>query len=593
MKSRTWLLALLAIVAVGILVFLIRMSQGVNSNDYLARLAHLRKINELDVQFNQSMLQARVSTLAQFNYKSSQIVRQLGHALDGLNKGPVALRGLSPKLDQALDRFINTAENKAGLAYDFVARNLQINGQLTGSMAAVPVDVNALVAATNKADTDKVRSLASQLQMQVVVFGVTPAPTNKAEIHALLKQLKQIGSSQTPAYNAALSKLQSSSEDTISAKDALIKRLGNFLSLPTASQLRTVEQDYIDWHQQQTAIANRYRILLAAYAGFLLLVLAALGLRLLRSFRELDRANETLEAQVEARTHELSEALNGLKASQSQLIQSEKMASLGQMVAGVAHEINTPLGYARSNAEIVRSSLGDLRKLCAAQGHALRLINTGAANDEEIAQALTSAHALSESLDADALGEDLDSLLADTNHGLSQIGELVAGLKDFSRVDRSRTDLFNINDGLDAALKIARNQLKHRIEVVRSYNEVPDIECSPSQLNQVFLNLLVNAAQAIEGEGRVYLHTKAESDAVSVRIVDTGSGMDETLRQRIFEPFFTTKPVGKGTGLGLSIVFRIIEDHGGRIEVHSTPGKGSAFAIRLPLRQPRTNADAA
>ncbi len=328
------------------------------------------------------------------------------------------------------------------------------------------------------------------------------------------------------------------------------------------------------------AVANQYRQWLVAYAAILLLILALVGIRLVRSFRELDEANDHLEEQVEQRTHDLRETLKELKASQAQLIQSEKMASLGQMVAGVAHEINTPLGYARSNAEIVRTSLTDIRALVDAQSRALALMTHEETDVEQVADALATA----EGRVTELVGE-LDSLLVDTDHGLKQIAELVGSLKDFSRVDRSRSDLFDVNDGIDAALKICGNQLKHRVEVVRSYGKLPQIECSPSQLNQVFLNLINNAAQAIDGEGKIYIHTTPSAMGVSIRVLDNGSGMSEEVRARIFEPFFTTKPVGKGTGLGLSIVYRIIEDHGGTIEVRSTPGKGSEFTIELPLKQ--------
>ncbi len=375
-------------------------------------------------------------------------------------------------------------------------------------------------------------------------------------------------------------------------KDDLVKRLNEFLSRPTGPQLQVVEQAYTAWYQGQVAEANRYRLLLAAYAAVLLLGLAALGMRLRRSFRDLDRANtrlveanETLEDQVAARTRDLSTALTDLRASQTQLVQSEKMASLGQMVAGVAHEINTPLGYARSNTEIVRGSLGDIRELTAVQDKAIGLISTPGASDEEVAAALAEAESRRQELNAGELMGDLEGLLRDADHGLGQISELVSSLKDFSRLDRSRNDLFGVNDGIDSALKICQNQFKGRVEVIKQYGELPQIECSPSQLNQVFLNLFTNAAQAIEGQGRIYVHTSPESNGVAVRILDTGCGMTEEVRQKIFEPFFTTKPVGKGTGLGLSIVFRIIEEHGGRIDVRSTPGKGSEFTLHLPIRQ--------
>ena len=211
-------------------------------------------------------------------------------------------------------------------------------------------------------------------------------------------------------------------------------------------------------------------------------------------------------------------------------------------------------------------------------------------SEQEIAGALAEAEQVRESVQPDELMGDLDNLLNDTDHGLVQIADLVSSLKDFSRVDRSRNDLFDLNAGIDSALKICQNQLKGRILVEKQYGTLPEIECSPSQINQVFLNLINNAAQAIVGEGVITIATVADKEGVMVTVRDTGSGMSEAVKKRIFEPFFTTKPVGKGTGLGLSIVFRIVEEHGGRITVESREGAGTVFAVHLPLKQSKAAA---
>ncbi len=373
-----------------------------------------------------------------------------------------------------------------------------------------------------------------------------------------------------------------------------IDRIKSLIEQPTAARLTAVEQAYQAWYQSKIDEVDNYRAALSVYTALLLLVLGYLGYRLRLSYYALDKANaglreanRTLESQVQHRTRDLSAALVDLKESQAQLVQSEKMASLGQLVAGVAHELNTPLGYARSNSEIVRGSLADIRQLCAVQGKALELLSAEGASEAEIGEALSEAEAARQNTPAEELLGDLDNLLGDTDYGLMQIADLVSSLKDFSRVDRSRTDLFDLNAGVDSALKICNSQLKGRIEVERLYGTLPEIECSPSQVNQVFLNLINNAAQAIEGEGVITITTAAEKNGVVVKVSDTGSGMSEEVKKRIFEPFFTTKPVGKGTGLGLSIVFRIVEEHGGRIGVESVPGEGTTFSLHLPLKQPR------
>lgn len=602
MRIRQVLLALLAVAAIGVLAFLLLKTQSVDGNLHLQRLANIRTVDNLDVDYNRNVMQVRTTSLGDATDDRGALTRKIGDALNEIDQGPTALHGLSPELDQALATFLDTIQDKFELSFDFEARGTLLNQRLINSLDSIPVHANAaLTAASGDAATrERIAGVLRQLQAEAITFAITPTPVNAPVIADLLKDLGSIAPTQSAAFRESATRLRAGVDEVVGDKTELMNALNNFLGRPTGPQLQAVEQAYLAWHETQVAVANQYRLWLVAYAAILLLGLALLGVRLSRSFRDLDtanaellHANEHLEEQVDARTQDLSQALDNLRASQTQLIQSEKMASLGQMVAGVAHEINTPLGYARSNAEIVRTSLADFRALCVAQGRALSLMVNEGASDEEVAAALEQAQALGESLNAEELGADLDNLLADTDHGLLQIAELVAGLKDFSRVDRSRTDLFNVNDGLDSALKICNNQLKHGIEVVRSYGQLPQVECSPSQLNQVFLNLFTNAAQAIDGNGKIYIHTSPEAGGVAIRIMDTGSGMPEDVRARIFEPFFTTKPVGKGTGLGLSIVFRIIEDHGGRIQVRSAVGKGSEFIIHLPLKQQRQSVPAA
>lgn len=590
MGIRQLLSLLLAAAAIGLLVVLVRGTLAVDNERHQDRLRMLRTVDALDVGLNRAVTQVGVSSMANVADERAATTAQLGDALDALDEGPIALRGLNPAVDEALTRFLDTIEAKFELAFDFEARNILVNQRLVAGMDAVPLAADDLLATATAEAVEDVGRLLSSLRSEVTTYGVVQTPTNGPNITGLITELEALALTQPEAFQTALTRLRARTREVMADKDELVNRVSGFLARPTAEHLRDLEQTYTAWNNTRVATANQYRSWLVAYAAILLLMLAWLGVRLNRSYRELDAANDHLEDQVRERTGELRTALLDLQASQAQLVQSEKMASLGQMVAGVAHEINTPLGYVRSNNEIVRTSLADLRQLVSAQSAALDCIGSDSASDEEVATSMATAQALRESLSADELTADLDNLLGDAEHGLQQMAELVSSLKDFSRVDRSRNDLFNINDGLESALKIGQNQLKHKVEVVKRFGELPDIECSPSQLNQVFLNLITNAAQAIEDEGRIYLHTQAEGDGVAIRILDTGSGMTDEVRARIFEPFFTTKPVGKGTGLGLSIVYRIIEDHHGRIDVRSKPGKGTEFIIHLPRRQPRREA---
>lgn len=295
---------------------------------------------------------------------------------------------------------------------------------------------------------------------------------------------------------------------------------------------------------------------------------------------------ELMEHRVAQRGQALVQVNQRLKASQAHLVQSEKMASLGQMVAGVAHEINTPLGYVRSNVELAQDFVGQTSSALVASSNLIRSLLDARATDEEIGAHLATAASAAESVAETGILDDIAPLFDDTLHGIEQISELVLNLRNFSRLDRARVDRINLNEALDSALTIGRSLIKHKADVISDYGELPLVECAASQINQVFLNILTNAAQAISDYGQIVITTgESADDAVEIRIRDNGSGMPETVRARIFDPFFTTKPVGEGTGLGLSICYQIIEQHRGSIDVTSVPGEGTEFVIRLPIHQ--------
>ena len=294
---------------------------------------------------------------------------------------------------------------------------------------------------------------------------------------------------------------------------------------------------------------------------------------------------KAMEARIAQRNLVLRKALVDLKESQAQLVQSEKMASLGQMVAGVAHELNTPLGYVKNNVQLLRELSAPLFELAEAQTVLADCLADPHCDESRLALALDNAAIARSNAAPELLSEDLTQLFSDTLYGLEQIAELVVGLKDFARLDRAMSEQVDLNDCIRSALVIARNGIKDKAETHLQLGELPRIPCAPSQINQVLLNLLNNAAQAIDGFGRIVLKTWAEDSAVFISVQDSGRGMSAEVQARVFDPFFTTKPVGEGTGLGLSISYKIIQDHGGQIRVASEPGRGTRFLIRLPRPQ--------
>lgn len=293
---------------------------------------------------------------------------------------------------------------------------------------------------------------------------------------------------------------------------------------------------------------------------------------------------KAMEQQVVRHTGELTTAYHKLQSSQAQLVQSEKMASLGQMVAGVAHEINTPLGYVRNNVEMVRDTFSRARELLSAHYGLTQALISEQADENELNSRLGQVLSLHQTMDTDATCRDMDELLQDTIHGVAEISDLVVNLKNFSRLDQARVSEVNLNECLDSALIVGKNALKYKATILKEYGELPRIPCSPSQINQVFLNLLTNAVQAIEDKGRILLKTWFDDDNVFVSIQDTGKGIPKDDLSRIFDPFFTTKEIGQGTGLGLSICYQIVRQHGGEIRVASEVGRGSRFVVSLPRR---------
>jgi signal transduction histidine kinase len=270
-------------------------------------------------------------------------------------------------------------------------------------------------------------------------------------------------------------------------------------------------------------------------------------------------------------------------------VQSEKMASLGQMVAGVAHEINTPLGYIKSNVEMTQDLFNETENLVTIYDSLVHLLMSEDVGEEELNSQLTVVTEMSSEFRENETFHETKELFKDVIYGLDQISELVVNLKDFSRLDQARVADINLNECLDSVLVIGHNVIGNKIVIEKQYGDIPMTQCSPSHINQVFLNIVTNAAQAMDKEGTIYLRTQADDENVYVEIEDTGKGIPEDVVAKIFDPFFTTKPIGEGTGLGLSICYQIIEQHNGEIKVASEVGKGTKFTISLPRQAPSSS----
>lgn len=291
---------------------------------------------------------------------------------------------------------------------------------------------------------------------------------------------------------------------------------------------------------------------------------------------------ESRSRELFLKNQELEASLVQLKAQQDALIRSEKLATLGTLVSGVAHEINNPLSFVHSNVDTLGQHSDAIAKLYPLLIESLTLEESDrAAFAERVFKFL-------EEEDLEYFTQELDGLVSDTNDGVQRVKEIVRNLRSFARMDAQARTKADLNEGIRSTLKLINNQISANTRINLSLDEIPLVFCNPGEINQVLLNILVNAAQALEGQSEPTLNiaSKVDQDWVEIKIGDNGKGMTQQVQKRIFEPFYTTKEIGKGTGLGLSISYGIISHHQGELLVESAPNRGTLFTIRLPIDGP-------
>ena len=584
---------LVALLLIGVLAFLYVMSQSGDLRRQPQVSTFLRQLREIDSRWNRDLAAARSDSISA-EARPPAPGRPLLPILDGLAAETAALNDRT--LATGLEGLRQAFTQKQGLVQQFDQQSEALRSQLRATLA----QITALRSAITSSNEPGMRARAAALDSQLVSLNaellrlyVQPDDGLRSSISAATGGLEQQSAGLPEAIRTPLTALGEPVGAILKAEAALGELAHEIDLLPTAPRVTSMIDAYDRTFQAIADEKERYRVYLVFYSAAVLVFLGYLMWQLGRSNVKLNAANdalrssnETLEHRVDERTKELSEALKHLKESELLLVQTEKMSSLGQMVAGIAHEINTPLAYVKSSLATLADRLPVAEGVVSESIKLVVMLERGDAPDDQLSEQFAKVSTLAAKFQAESEASELHSLNGDALHGIEQISEIILNLKNFSRLDRSKVSKFNLNEGLESTLVIARNMIKHKT-VDRKFADIPLIECSPSQINQVFLNLITNAAQATRDDpsGKIIIATSVTSNGfVRVDIADNGHGIPENIMSKIFDPFFTTKDVGQGTGLGLSIAYKIIQEHGGRIDVKSKVGQGTMFSVLLPAR---------
>ncbi|MGB7440247.1 MAG: ATP-binding protein [Coleofasciculaceae cyanobacterium] len=579
----------------------------------------LRKEQEKNLRF---ALHTRALTIKEFLSRAKDVTVQIASrtqarkVLEDYNQGRISNEVAVQDTTRILLDALNESQDVAGISR--ISQDNKLLAQLglpiptefrpqlpmnsTDAVVSVPIQSAGefylvvtkpiLNSAGKQAGADVVLFKASGLQ-NIVQDKISLDKTSEVILGAVNKDEVQLFFSprnshyqSSPSILKAISQAASGKSDLLRDSESLFKsKIVVFEPLANDNwgfviQIES-EELYASVHQQLVIIGIMIVLLSGlATAGMVLLLHPLSGQVLIQT--------DELKRQVQEKTA----AIEQLKQTQAQLIQTEKLSSLGQLVAGVAHEINNPVNFIYGNLEHAEEYSQNLLELIELYQNP----NSNSAKDIE---------EYIEEIDLEFLKVDLPKLIDSMQEGANRIRDIVLSLKNFSRAEEVGMKLTDLHEGLESTLLILQHRLKARpdqpeIQVIKRYGELPQVECHINQLNQVFMNLLANAIDALESNKQrhsseecqansnlIVIHTElSESNWVAIHIADNGAGMTQAVRNKLFEPFFTTKPVGKGTGLGLSVSYQIIvEHHGGKLWCDSTPGQGTEFTIQIPIRQ--------
>lgn len=570
-----------AFVLIAVLLVLLVRTRAVDFDRHNQILTSLRTLKQIDAQWDSDVLRAKTGLSNDYDKVASPVplIAALRETLASQSSDFWHDSSESrSRLLALLDIYARHMDQKISLVERFKSQNAILRNSSRFLPVADTDFAEAMRAAAPSAETRaEIETVLNSLLSETMLYTLAADTSLRESIAERTRTLINMSQPLTAEARERADTLAAHVQTVLHQQDTGARLLAEISALPTARAIDDATDAQIEENEKLVRQQQTLRWALVAYSVFLLILLAYAATRAVRSYALLNASNAALQ-----------KANQDLKESQVHLVQAEKMSALGQMVAGIAHEINTPLAYVKGTFGLLSEQLTPVGDLANHSRDFARLVRTP---DREPGVLRTQLRALESSVkdvvDGNLL-EDMRNLLSDGVHGIEQISEIVLNLKNFSRLDRERVANFSVEAGLDSTLVLARHVLKNKVQIVKDYGGVRHIMGSPSQINQVLLNIITNAVQAMPAdrtENIITLRTRMEEDGdmVSIEIQDNGAGIPADVLPKIFDPFFTTKPIGQGTGMGLSISYKIVQEHGGKLTVNSEQGIGTVFTIVLPV----------
>jgi signal transduction histidine kinase len=545
---------LVACIFLSILAFLYQKTQTLDTENHNILVSTLHEMERIDNTRTENVLRSQLSLNEDYD-KLAKILNNLNTVVSKWKEYDIQkiYEQISNNEANNKQKYLEKLQERTELIEKYKTNHAVLSNSARYFPTAIDELHHLLINTENKNiennDVNDLLNISNTTLSNILRYIQEPSENLQEKIEDNINDIKKIDRNiKDENINSQLGFIYPHADVILRYKPVIDKVLENIVKITTTNEINALIANYNSLQDNQLLIKEKYQFALIGFSILLLLSLLVMAIRLRKSHHSLDNANktlkisnETLEENVKERTKKLTNTLKKLKQSQTQLIQAEKMSSLGQMIAGIAHEINTPLGYIKSNVQLIEELFGSVSHLLSEQDMLMKLMLSDSYDEAELKKQMTIVAELNETAQENETMQAANELLNDSLSGLDDIAELVLNLKNFSRLDLAKVSKTDIHQCLDSTLMIAKNALKYKVTIKKEFGELPKITCSPSQVNQVFLNILNNAVQAIEDKGTILIKTEAADKFIRIIIQDNGKGIPKDILPQIFNPFFTTK----------------------------------------------------